>query len=280
MTTFVTKADGTKAPFDKRKIVRTCLRMGASQSLAETVADTIDTKTEDGVRTRKIMDMIFALMAEYKPGTKHLISLRKALALMNSKPDFEQFVRTLLDKKGFTVSPNQIITGKCVEHEIDGIIQKDGKTFLLEVKHHRNYRTVTGLDEVRIARAVLEDMIEGYESGSNNLDLDGILLVCNTKFSDHARRYADCRGIDHIGWNSPPDFDLAKLIGETQIYPVTYLKGVDKSVFKSLSSANIILLSQVVEMDFDELKKKTHIPKRKLTSLVRKAQAVLSEKKD
>ncbi|MBU7014686.1 MAG: restriction endonuclease [Theionarchaea archaeon] len=279
MTTYVTKADGTRVPFDRGKIVKTCLRMGASQTLAETVASEVESRTNDGVRTRRIMEMIFALMAEYKPATKHVISLRKALALMNSKPDFEHFVRTLLNRKGYTVSPNQILAGKCVEHEVDGIIEKDGKTFLLEVKHHRNYRTVTGLDEARIARAVLEDVADGSESGHNDLKINGILLVCNTKFSDYARRYADCRGIDYLGWNAPPELDLAASIGETQVYPATYLKGLDSLTLKALSSAGIVLLKQVVDMDFDELKRKTGISKKKLSSLVKKAEIVLSEEK-
>ena len=279
MVTNVTKADGSAAPFDRRKIMRTCLRMGASQTLAETIAHDIESRAEDGIRTRKIMDMIFAVMAKDRPAAKHVISLRNALALLKSKPDFEQYVRALLERKGYTVSPNQIVAGKCVEHEVDGIIEKDGRTFLLEVKHHRNYRTTTGLDEVRIARAVLEDVSEGVGPDASATRVDGIFLVCNTKFSDHARRYADCRGIHYLGWSSSPDFDMATFIGETRLYPVTYLKGLDIATLKTLSSANIILLKQVVEMDFSELKKKTNLPQRNLSSLVKKAAAVLSETK-
>lgn len=275
MTTYVTKAGGKKEAFQKEKIVRTCLRMGASIDLAENTADKIDEKVKNGVRTKKIMNMIFDLMAQYKPGIQYVINLRKALAVMNPKPDFEKFIRALLDKKGYSVSPNQIINGKCGEHEIDGIIQKNAKTLLLEVKHHYSYHTRTGLDEVRIARAVFEDITEGAESGANNLSINGIIVVCNTKLSDHALKYAQCRHIDHIGWSSPPGFDLATLIGETQLYPITYVKEMDESVVDELSSTGVVLLNQLVERDFEELKKKTSLPTEKLKSLRKKAQTIL-----
>ena len=79
---------------------------------------------------------------------------------MDSKPEFEVFVRVLLANKGFEVSPNRIIPGKCVEHEVDAIARKGGLTYFVEAKHHVNYHTPTGLDESRIARAILEDISE------------------------------------------------------------------------------------------------------------------------
>ena len=84
---------------------------------------------------------------------------------MDSKPEFENFVQVLLARNGFEVSPNRLVTGKCVEHEVDAIARKDGITFFVEAKHHVNYHTPTGLDESRIARAVLEDVTEGFRLG-------------------------------------------------------------------------------------------------------------------
>ena len=82
---------------------------------------------------------------------------------MTPKPEFEIFVQILLARNGFEVSPNQILAGNCVEHEVDAIAKKNGVTYFVEAKHHINYHALTGLDESRVARALLEDVTEAYE---------------------------------------------------------------------------------------------------------------------
>ncbi|NIO38342.1 hypothetical protein GTO27_11675 [Candidatus Bathyarchaeota archaeon] len=105
---------------------------------------------------------------------------------MRPKPDFERFIRILLGEHGYEVTPNQIIKGKCVEHEVDAVARKVGETYIIEVKHHFNYHALTGLDESRIASAVFEDAIEGFKLGLSDLKIDRAMIVCNTKFSEHA----------------------------------------------------------------------------------------------
>jgi transcriptional regulator NrdR family protein len=60
LTVFVTKFDGTRQQFSKEKIVRTCMRMGATRTVAESVADEIEARIYDGITTRKILQMIFS----------------------------------------------------------------------------------------------------------------------------------------------------------------------------------------------------------------------------
>ena len=224
LTVFVTKADGTRQPFSKWKVVRTCLRMGATLAIAELIAEEIETRIYDDIETKKILQMIFKRLRKHKPVIRHQIDLRKALSLLNPAPDFERFIQLLLSEHDYEVTPNQIVRGKCVEHEVDAVARKNGKTCIVEVKHHFKYHTPTSLDVSRISRAVFEDVTEGYELGLNNLKVDYALIVCNTKLSEHAKRYADCRGIRHIGWSSPPNHDLQTMIEEKKLYPITFLR--------------------------------------------------------
>jgi hypothetical protein len=272
---FVVKADGTKQLFDKGKIVRTCLRMGATSAAAESIAEEIEAKVYDGIETKEILQMIFRQVRKHRPSTKHQIDLRKALSLMNPIPDFELFVQTLLREHGYTVTPNQIIRGRCVEHEVDAIARKDGKTFIVEVKHHFSYHTPTSLDVGRISRAVFEDVTEGFKLGLNNLKVDGSMIVCNTKLSEHAKRYAECRGICHIGWSSPPDHDLQTMIGEKQLYPITYLRRLNRETRKKLVSSGVVMLKQLTEINPRELRKQTGIPKKDVELIIRKSRAIL-----
>jgi len=274
---FVVKADGRRQPFDKEKIVRTCLRMGASREIAEKIARIIESKAYNGMETREILKTIFRLLSRYKPAVKHIVDLRKSLSLMDPR-DFECFVQILLGEHGYDVTPNQIICGKCVEHEVDAVARKKGKTYIVEVKRHSNYHTPTGLDVSRIARAVLEDVTEGFKLGLHDLKIDGAMIVCNTKLSNHAKRYAKCRGIHHIGWRTPPNHDLRVMIEEKKLYPITYLKGLDAATKEKLASAGIILLKQLTAKPLKELEMETGIRRETLRLIVKRAKTVLSER--
>jgi hypothetical protein len=277
LTVYVTKFDGTRQPFDKTKIVRTCLRMGATRDVAESIAEEIENRIYDDIETKTILQMIFKRLRKHKPVIRHQIDLRKALSLLNPAPDFERFIQILLSEHNYEVTPNQVVKGRCVEHEVDAIARKNGKTCIVEVKHHHKYHTPTSLDVSRISRAVFEDVTEAYELGLNNLKIDYALIVCNTKLSEHAKRYADCRGIHHIGWSSPPNHDLQTMIEEKKLYPITFLKGLNAKTRNKLVHNGVILLKQLTEKTPKELRRQTGISKEKLGSIVDKTRTILSE---
>lgn len=277
---FVTKADGTKQLFDREKVIKTCLRMGATREIAERIVEKIEIKIYDGIETRKILNMIFRQLRKYRPAIKHQIDLRKALSLMKPKPDFERFVQILFKEHGYRVSPNQIIAGKCTEHEVDAVVTKDGETYIIEVKHHFKYHTPTGLDVSRIARAVFEDVTEGFKLGLNNLRIDKAMIVCNTKLSEHSKRYAKCRGIHHIGWSSPSNRDLQTMIEEKKLYPITYLKGLNITTRNRLTSAGIILLRHLITNDVEKLRRDTGISRETLKMAINRAKTILSESEE
>jgi hypothetical protein len=276
LNVFVTKFDGTMQQFSKEKIVRTCMRMGATRAVAEFVADEIEARIYDGIPTRKILQMIFSRLRKLKPVIRYQIDLRKALSLLNPAPDFEMFIQLLLREHGYDVTPNQIIRGRCVEHEVDAVARKNGKICVVEVKHHYKYHTPTSLDVSRISRAIFEDVTEGYELGLNNLKIDFALIVCNTKLSDHAKRYADCRKIEHIGWSSPKNRDLQTMIEEKKLYPITFLKALSADARKRLTSNGIILLKQLTEQNMVVLRRQTGISKEKAASLIDDAHSILA----
>ncbi|GAI45299.1 unnamed protein product, partial [marine sediment metagenome] len=200
--------------------------MDATKDIANEIADAIEQKIYNGITTRKILRMVFNLLSQYRPSVAYQIDLRKALSLVKPQPDFERYVQMLLSEHGYDVTPNRILRGKCGEHEVDAIARRDGVTYIVEVKHHTQYHRSTGLDVSRIARAILEDVTEGFNLGLNYLKIDKAMIVCNTKLSEHAKRYALCRDIDNIGWSTPPDLNLQSLIHNHRLYPLTYLRSL------------------------------------------------------
>ncbi|MFH7860679.1 MAG: hypothetical protein QW602_01635, partial [Candidatus Aenigmatarchaeota archaeon] len=111
--------------------------------------------------------------------------------------------------------------------------------------------------------------------GKNSLDFDKILIVCNTKFSEHAKKYASCKGIGFIGWNYPEEKGLERLIEEKKLYPITILKDLDEKSREKLTSIGIVLLKQLLEENLEELCKRTKVQKKKLRILIEKAKEIL-----
>lgn len=251
--------------------------MGASRAVAEKVVARIERRISNGAETRTILEMVFRELGKHKPAVKFQICPRRAMSLMKPKPDFEHFIQLLLSEHGYEVTPRQIVRGKCVEHEIDAVVRKKGETYLVEVKHHYNFHTPTGLDESRIARAVFEDVTEGYRLGLNQLKVDKSMIVVNTKFSDHARRYARCRGIHLVGWDSPLNQSLQTMIETKKLYPMTCLKGLNADVKEKLTSAGILLIKQLAEKNPEKLRRETKIPTETLKSMIEKATMIITK---
>ena len=256
----VKKADGSMQVFDREKIVRTCLRMGADRRAAYEIAERIERRLYPGISTERILQMIFQFMRGHKPSVSNLFDLRKALSLMSSKPEFEVFVQALLARSGFEVTPNRLLVGRCVEHEVDAIAKKDGITFFVEAKHHSMYHTLTGLDESRIARAVLEDVMEGVAMGKSDLKIDRAMIVTNTRYSEQAVRYGNCRNILQIGWSSPTDKGLQSMVAGTKLLPLSCLRGLGLNARIKLALSGIVLFEQIVQEDTMELARKTGLP--------------------
>jgi Holliday junction resolvase-like predicted endonuclease len=179
---------------------------------------------------------------------------------MSSKPEFEVFVQALLARDGFEVKPNRLLTGRCVEHEVDAIARKNGVTYFVEAKHHSSYHSLTGLDESRIARAVLEDVAEGFALGKSDLKIDAAMIVTNTRYSEQALQYGRCRNILQIGWSSPVDHGLQNMIEGKSLLPLSCLRSLRKDVRATLVNSGIVLFEQMIEEETGDLARRTGLP--------------------
>ncbi|HOI59401.1 MULTISPECIES: restriction endonuclease [unclassified Methanoculleus] len=271
----VTKADGTLQPFDSGRVRRTLRNMGLGEEDADRIAGEIEEEVLDGVRTAAVLRMIRARARAVRPAVAHRTNLRRALALLRPKPEFEEFVRVLLREHGYRVETGCILAGRCGEHEVDAIAYRDAITFFVEVKHHANHHRMTGLDEGRIARAIVEDLQEGFRSGRCSVSIDGALIVCNTKLSEHAKRYATCRGIGHIGWDYPEEKNLRTMIEDTGSYPVTIVSGVSPSVSTRLAAAGILTAKQVAYGDAATIAHDAGLSLRETLLIAERARAIL-----
>jgi Holliday junction resolvase-like predicted endonuclease len=272
----VVKADGRKEIFARGKIIRSSLRMGASPELAEAIADRIEERVYEGIPTGRILQMLYTYMERYRPVLKNQIDLRRAISLLKSKPDFEWYVQLLLEAEGYRVLANQVLRGRCVEYEIDAIASGRGETLYVEVKHHKKHHTTTDLTVPLETRAKLEDLSEGYRLGLNNISFNRALIICNTKFTEHAKRYSECVGIGHIGWNTPPDRGLETRIEEKKLYPITILRELQNHEKEHLCNLGIITLQKLIDQDLKDLVERTGLKEDRLRLLRKASEEILA----
>ncbi len=264
----IVKYDGRLEEYDSNKIVRTLTRMGAPQHIAEEIAEDLEEQIEEGMTTKTIYDMAITELESHKEIVEFRRNMKDGLARIGSGYRFEEYVRLLLQERGYQVSGNVVIQGACVSHEIDGIAEKDGKMVYVEVKHHSVLERYTPFEVTLAAKAKWDDLQRGCEQGLNDCAFDRVLIVTNTRLTIHAQRYAECIGIEHWGWNMPRGEGIDQFIESKKLYPVTILRSVTDEERDALYAQGILTLKQLVnvaptaaglsEKRFQELIAETH----------------------
>lgn len=270
---YVIKANGEKAKFDRSKILHTCKRSGVPPEVAESIVGEVEGILKDGMSTREILDIVLKRLDEYEAAHSQKYELKKAVADLDpSEHEFEKYIAHLLRAQGYKTDWDKIIEGECIEHQIDVIAEKDGKTYLVECKHHVNPHRFCGLGTALQTWAAFDDI----NRGPLGKEYENVWLVTNTKFSEHAIRYAKAKNMSLIGWNYPEGQDLRSLIETKGMYPITILK-VDKKIHKKFSDAGILLLQELVGEQIGEIYGKTRIEKKLLGELLTAAHKILGQ---
>ncbi len=271
----VRKFDGSLEAYNRQKVTVFCRRMGASPQEAEAIADRVEARLVDEIPTKRILQLARRYLRQHRPDTKLHHDLRSAICLLRPKPDWELFVRLLMSDVGYTVEGNRVLQGKCVENEIDGILRTPSQTIMLEVKHHVDPHTKTSLDIPRQVWATYTDLREGFHLAYHDVNFTDALIVCNTKFSDEGKQFADCQGIGHLSWKNPLERGLEVLIEEENCYPLTMLPAVDRNTEAALGDHGIVLLKQLVAGDPEHLSQKTGLPRNHIERLTAQARQIL-----
>lgn len=178
---------------------------------------------------------------------------------------FEKFVAGLLQNYGYKTKVGKVIRGKCVDHEIDIVAEKDGKRCMVECKYHNALGIYTDLKVALYTHARFLDLGD---------DFDQAWLVCNTKLTIAARKYAKCAGLKIMSWRYPREESLERMIEEKKLYPITILRSVKGFAKDRLFQVGIMLAKDLLDYGFERLKKMTELPRDKLNKIMEEAKVV------
>lgn len=236
----VIKADGTKQEFSQEKLTRSIRRAGISDLLFTQVYKHVNEKLYDGISTKEIHQHISEFLG--KSDTPFLrTKYRLKQAIMDLGPTgypFEDYVAKLLRLQGFTTLTRQIISGRCITHEVDVVAQKDAQKIMVEAKFHNGVGIKTDVHVALYTKARFDDIAEknGYTHA---------LLITNTKATTDAISYAHCVGMDIITWSYPEEKSLRDLVEKYQLYPITALSSLSQTAKAQLLENGTVLCSDL-----------------------------------
>ncbi len=248
MSVEITKADGVRETFSRAKLESSLVRTGADRETTKRIVDHIEGELKDGMRTSEIYGRAFDLLARNSRQAAHKYSLRRAiLELGPAGYPFEKFVADLFRARGFDAVTDQIVRGRCVEHEVDVVAWKGDELIMVEAKFHNESGIKSDLKVALYVKARTDDLsFSEFDFGGKIRKLTQGVLVTNTKFTEKAIAYAACEGLRLVGWNYPAQGNLEHMIEDAGLHPVTSIPNLSESNRRTLIDNGLVLCKDVL----------------------------------
>jgi len=144
---------------------------------------------------------------------------------------FEKFIAGVLQAHGHTVQTNQIITGRCVSHEVD-IVSQNREKCMVECKF---YNQTGGRADIKIALYTYARFLDIKKAG-----FDIPWLITNTKATEEVKAYGICVGMRVTSWDYPPGESLRELVDKTKLHPITALTSLSFKQKQALLERGIV----------------------------------------
>ncbi len=276
MTPIIIKADGSQEVFDPARLRASLIRSGAGVHAAERITDIITSTVTPGAASKAIYARAFALLRREEGPVAARYALRRALLELGpSGHPFEDFIAHLFQAEGWKVEPRKMIQGKCVAHETDLYASHPERNEYLaaELKYHNDPGYKTDLKVALYVKSRFDDIFS-CDPQTRSCPIDRGLLVTNTKFSSEAIAYAECVGVELLGWGYPATDNLFMRMSRAKVYPITTLTGLTRTEKRLLIEQGVIAVDEIVRnrSALDPL----HISPEKVGRLLAEAEGLLA----
>lgn len=244
----IVKADLTQEVFDPSRLVSSLRKAGAGEYTAEKIAEKITKTIVSGSTSKEIYARAFALLRKEARPMAARYALRRALFEFGpTGHPFEDFISHLFETEGWKVETRKMIRGICVTHEVDFYASHpDQKTFIAaELKYHNNPGYKTDLKVALYVKSRFDDIFS-CDPTVRACPIDRGLLVTNTKFTSEAVAYAECAGVELLGWSYPEKDNLYERMIRAKVYPITTLTSLTHSEKQLLITNGIVAADQLL----------------------------------
>lgn len=272
----IIKADGSKEVFDPERLVLSLKRSGAKDFAAERIARTITDTVSPGTSSKEIYTHAFALLRrEARPVAARYALRRALLELGPTGHPFEDFISHLYRAEGWHVETRKVIRGKCVSHEVDFYASHTEQNEFLaaELKYHNDPGYKTDLKVALYVKSRFDDIF-ACDASVRSCPIDRGLLVTNTKFTSEAVAYAECSGVELLGWGYPANNTLFMRMSRAKVYPITAVTRLSRAEKRLLIDRGIIAVDEIVRdrRALDSL----HLSSERVGALLAEAEGLLA----
>ena len=244
----IVKADGSREAFNSVRLTASLRRAGAGEYTAERIARDITATIVPDTTSHKVYTRAFALLRkEARPVAARYALRRALLELGPSGHPFEDFISHLFRAEGWQVETRKIIKGKCVSHEVDFYASHPGENVHLaaELKYHNDPGYKTDLKIALYVKARFEDIFS-CDAQLRACPVDRGLLITNTKFTSEAVAYAECAGVELLGWGYPEPDTLFSRMSRAKVYPITTLTQLSHAEKNLLIAGRVIAVDEII----------------------------------
>ena len=237
----VKKASGKMETFSENKLRNSLVRSNATYEEANSVIDQLQSEIVNGISTNKIYSLAFRLLKKQNSHNASRYNLKNGMMELGpSGYPFEKFIAALFSAQGYTTETGLILQGKCITHEIDVKARKGKELMLMECKYKNQGGISVDVKVPLYIHSRFEDILQNNSELGDYKNFKG-WIVTNSRFTDDAKAYGNCKNMHLLSWDYPAKFALKDLIDETGLYPVTCLSSLLDDEKKSLLDENIIL---------------------------------------
>lgn len=242
----VIKHSGHIVPFDKQKLKLSLQKSGAAPDLIEQSLQLIENQIYEGITTKEIYKLAFAILKKASNGHAARYNLRYALQLLGPHGFFfEKFISRLYETEGFDTKTNLTLQGKCVSHEIDVALKKENTVWMIECKFHSSRESSSDVKVPMYILSRFNDLkIREHIVFSNKETFSSCIIVTNNRFTKDAETFAVCSGIGLLSWDYPKDNSIKNKIDKGRLYPVTCL-----TTLSMVEKEKLLILDQILVKD-------------------------------
>lgn len=243
----IRKSDGKVVYYSSDKLCQSMVQAGASREQAERICRVVDKKIKPGMTTSFIFRDTLRHLVREDLDIAVKYSIKRGVNALG--PDgflFEKFLEALLRQDGYKTLRNQMMTGRCVVHEVDILAWKDSNYFVVEAKFRNDVSNVTHIDQVMYADARMKDIASNETNHKKGTRHFHTWVMTNSEFTSQATKFAECSGVHLTGWNYPNKDSLQKMIIRTKAYPITVLPSLSHDAREKLTKHGLVLAQDLL----------------------------------
>ena len=266
----VVKRSGELEPYSEEKVIHSMNRVNVPPELQPQVLSHVRQQFRgEYLSTDDLFKEVFDFLRHTDKKASLRLNLRRAIQELGPTGfPFERYLARIFQDQGYKTTVDAHLMGECVMHEVDIILEKDGKRDIVEVKFHNDLVGKTDLHVAMYTYARYLDL-------KNKHAINDVWVITNTKLTQDAISYAECKKMKSLGWNYPTKAHLQHFVEAPKMYPITVLTDFTNMEKARLIEDNIVLCRDLLELKESEINSFPLVKKSHLINAIKSARLLL-----